>query len=416
MVWLRNTVHLPLLAAELPPGWGVTERAEFIAPSGRVVRAILGGADERIDAAELIESHLARLRDEYGQPVDTSSRTTCRQGGETARVVTIRFDDPAQIWEIAGVVDGALALTVSAVRPSTSDDDSSGDDTSDVETVLAGVRLLSRPIVEPAPDTADLAPSASPIERPSVAPDGWVQLHRAWSEPRGVVHEPGNRTVWSPDELATVATVLGMSSFPTVGSDVLAALTDAELHAVLGATMRSLTARGILCVTPDGSVALDDDVRSVLEIALLPDLAISVESGGAGGPAVTYFGVRPDAAVRIEGTATGGRTCGDVDPAEVVDALVALVACRDTSDDEHRETVQLEADALAERWLAMDSAWQISSTWRDGDLVSGRVLYAACDASGRYWTTEPGEQSWTLRPLTQAELRDELLACVPGGA
>jgi hypothetical protein len=411
MASLRNTVHLPVLAAELPPGWGAFESAEFVAPSGRVVRVDLGGAEAGLDAVGLVESRLALLRDSYGEPTETSSAVRRWRGSQNAHLVTIRFDEPAASWVIAGVVDGQAGLTVSTALASPDDDG-----TGDVEAVLAGIRLLSGPIARPAWDSSDVE-GPSLAERPTVASEIWAQLHRAWSEHRGVVHDPITRTVWSPDELATVATVLGAPSFPSVGTEVFAALTDDELGAVLGATTRSLIARGILHAAPDGSLRLADDVRSELEIAVFPDLSIMVESGGVGEPAATYFGVRPDAAVRIDAAPTGGRTCGAVDPAGLVDALAALLAQRDSTQEDPGETVRLEAGELAERWMSMESAWQISSTWRAGSLVSGRVLYVARDANGRVWVTEPDDhEAWTLRPVGPTEIRDEILACLPGGS
>jgi hypothetical protein len=311
---------------------------------------------------------------------------------------------------LAGVVDRGLAIRVTGAW-AVDDDDGATDD---LDTVLAGIRLLSRPAFEPDPVEGSAERTPNP-ERQPVAAETWTALHTAWSSEQNGDRVRAATTVWSVDELATIATILGAASFPTVGNEILAGLTDESLRAVLGATMRSLTARKVVEIAPDGSAAVDDDTAAMIGVAVSPDLAISVQSGGADDTsALTFFGVRPDAAVRIDSVASGARECAHVDPRSIVTEVMTLIGDREHDDDGHA-TVQLAADELAERWRAMDAAWQISTTWRDGSIVTGRVLYAARDTDGCYWITEPDlRDTWTLRPVRLTDVRNEILACLPG--
>ena len=402
-------VHLPLLSAELPAGWKVSESAAFVAPSGRSIWVTIGRADDE-DAGSLIAHDLDEIRVEFGDPVEQSSSTHRWRGEGDFRSTTLRFDEPAHVRVLAGVVDRGLAMRVTGAWAV--DDDNGGTD--DLETVLAGIRLLSRPVFEPDPAEGSLEPAPDP-GRPPVAPETWTELHTAWSSGQNGERAPTTTTVWSADELATIATILGAASFPTVGNEILAGLTDESLRAVLGATMRSLTARKVVEIAPDGSARVNDDTATTMDVAVFPDLAISVQSGNADGTStVTFFGVRPDDAVRIDVVASGARECVRVDPHSIATELMSLIG-NHANNDGGRETVQLGADALAERWKAMETAWQISTTWRDGGVVSGRVLYAARDTDAHYWISEPDDDdTWTLRPVSMTEVRDEILGCLPG--
>jgi hypothetical protein len=409
----RNQVHLPLIAAELPTGWRTFEQTTFVAPSGQLVLATLGRAEDDVDAAALIDEHLARLRDEYGEPVEISRSTGRWRGTAELFRCTTRFSQPAHQRSIAVVVVDGLTLTVTGEWPTDGDDGSL-----EVETVMAGIRLLSRPAYEP--ELIDeVADSKNPVARPPVASEVWAQLHEAWSRPNIDVEVGTSGDAWSHDELATVATILGAPAFPTVDADLMAALPEAELHAVLGATMRSFVARGLVEISPTGSAELSDRVRSMMETALFPDVAISIVSGSQDRSSVSYFGVRPDAAVRVETLANGARSCSFVDPHQVVDAIMAMVgrpdnAAESVSDDNPR----LTADELGRYWGAMERMWQISSTWRSDSLVTGCVLHAARSSDGRLWIADPDDdlESWTVRLVDFDQLRREVVACLPSGS
>lgn len=406
----RTRVHLPVLAAELPPGWTVAERATLVTPDGHMVEATLQRADAESDGPSLIEHHLAEVRREYPDAVALTRSSSRWRGDIDAHHCTIRLDEPDRIRAISVVVADGLALTVTGTRPT-----DGADDTRDIETVIAGIRLLSRPAYEPQID-GEAVESRPPAARSPVAPEVWAQLHSSWSSVATRAPEPDLTTTWSMDELATIATIMGAASFPTVGTTLFAALTDAELHAVLGATMRSLTARGIVDISSNGSASLDDALRTTMEIALLPDLAISVEANSAGSTRGTYFGIRPDRAVRVDVTPNGARSCSPADPAGIVEALTELLGGHHDASQEQRESLHLQEDELSEHWGAMDSSWQISSTWRTDTTVTGHVLYAACDANGQYWIADSDDQSWTIRPITIDELRDEIVGCLPGSS
>ena len=408
---LRNQVHLPLLAAELPSGWSVSEAATVVAPSGLAIRASLDRAAEGIDATVLIDRHLGDLTDEYGEPANVSTSTSRWRGSAVAHYLTVRFDEPPHTRVIATVVDSGLALTVTGAWSTPGDDG-----TRDVEAAVAGIRLLSRPLFEPDLD-AEQSDLTVPVVRGAVPSEVWEQLHGDWSSRRGMVSEPDAHAIWSTDELATVATMLGAPSFPSVGPELFATLTDAQMRAVLGATIRSLAARGLVHIRSDGSAVLDDSARSAMETALFPDLAISVESGGGSTSVATYFGVRPDSAVRIDVTPSGGRSCGAVDPVDVVDALVELLGVRDGGVHGQRVTLHVQSDDMLERWGAMDAGWQVSATWRDRDVIAGSVLYAARDVDGQFWIAESDDdQTWTIRPLGVEDVRGEILGRLPGSA
>jgi hypothetical protein len=409
----RNQVHLPLIAAELPTGWQTFEQTTFIAPSGQLVRATLGRADDDVDAATLIDEHLDRLRDEFGEPMEISKSTGRWRGTADLLRCSVRFAQPAQERIINVVVVDGLSLTVTGEWPTDGEDGSV-----DVETVIAGVRLLSRPVYEP--DLNDeVAESTPPTARSPVAAEVWAQLHEAWSRPSTDVPTGTSGDAWSTDELATVATILGAPAFPTVDADLMAALPDAELHAVLGATMRSFVARGLVEISPTGSAELSDRVHSMMETALFPDVAVSIVSGDQDRSSVSYFGVRPDAAVRVETLANGARSCSFVDPDQVVDAIMAMIGRGDAAAESPGDDIQrLTADELGRCWGAMERMWQIGSTWRSDSLVTGGVLHAARSSDGQLWVADPDDDlaSWTVRRVDFDQLRRDVVACLPSGS
>jgi hypothetical protein len=414
---LTNSVRLPLLATELPQGWHVSEGATITAPSGQILMAALVAADNDTDPTALIGDHIATLRREHGEPTEVSTTTSNWRGDTKTHRCTIRFgEDSAHVYTLACVVDNGLALSLTSDWPADGADGSIA-----MDLVLGGIRLLNRPVFEPDKDD-DHAERALPEARQSVSAGVWSRMHAEWSHPRHEVPTPDETTSWSPDELATFATLLSAPSFPTVGTELLASLPDAELHAVLGATMRSLSARGLVQVMSNGSAEIGSSVQSVMNTAVLPDLAIAIQSSAAGHPSSTYFGVRPDHAVQIDTTPNGSRTCSVRRPVDILELVVGVLRSSERAEPDptlQSQPRQMTADQLSEHWAAMPQAWQVSSTWRTETIVTGRLLYLARDADDQFWVAEPEPQStdqsvWGIRPVTFGEVRNEVLDCLPG--
>jgi hypothetical protein len=182
--------------------------------------------------------------------------------------------------------------------------------------------------------------------------------------------ELGAATRLSSTEFAVCATILGAPSFPTVGSELLASRPGAVLRATLEAVTSSFVARGLVEAGDDGFATLCDPLRELVEVAVFPDLTISVEGLGAGGAKHWWFGLRPDRCVQVSVLPDGSRECTQIEPSRVIDRIVAV-----------SET----------------GSMRVSTAWRDGEVIRGGAF--------------------TWEPAVDTDgLRLELLDHLPGSA
>jgi hypothetical protein len=290
-----------------------------------------------------------------------------------------------------------LALTVRASWPANND---AAD--ADVDAAVAGLRVLSHPVSSPSQPEAAM-PVASQ-KRASVDASTWSALRGRWAS-NFDVGQPHPVTRWSAAELAVFATILGSPSFPTVGSELLASLPEAALAPTLEWVTRSLLARRLIEPAAEGSTKIADQLGGVMEVAVFPDLTISVERFDVQGASRTWFGVRPDRAVQIEVSADGTRECAVIEPETIVARMVGNL--RSSEDGGPLEDT---ADVV--------SMTRFTTAWRDGELIRGGTFAVATGADGALALADPdttGSSGWQLRPTDTAGLQAAALEHLPGG-
>lgn len=416
----RAGVFLAQLAAELPADWTVSEGATFVAPSGIEVHTTLTRAPDGWSTAELIDEQERRALEQAPGIADVTSSSARLWAGPAAQARRFTFDQDGErsIGRLACAVVDGLALVVSSSWPESGP---SGD--GDVEAMLAGLRVLDAPVE---PVVAGWSPVLrhGPERRGTVDPSAWSTLQSSWalSSPS---FEPVAVTRWSTAELSVVAHMTGAASFPTAESFRLGALTEEQARTTVDAVVGSFVARGLLQVFDGAETALVGPLADLMDIALFPDLTVSVEIHGSGGHESWWFGLRPDLAALVRVVPDGSRDCGAVEPGELVERLLELGAADGPTAPGAPRTLTLDellrADGDVERLVS------VVTGWRDGDtIVGGQVLYAT-GADGASWLAEPKElvvdldadgdervTEWSLRPADQASLRRELLAHLPG--
>lgn len=413
---LASRVHLPSLAAELPDGWTVSERATLASPSGTEVHLRLERAPEGWNSSDLADQMEAAARAEIAGIDVVTATTVALPGGRVADERRFECDREgvASIGRIVCSVDGGLALTFSASWAA-----SSHVADADVDKAITGLRLLSRPVVN-IPTPPDAKGSAVRVKRTPVDVSAWSALRLAWGAANPVEVDVGGATRWSPAELAVCATILGSSSFPTVGPELLASLPEAGLSATLDAVTRSLLARRFVRARHDGSTAFSDELQELMELAVFPDLTISVERLGVDGAGRWWFGLRPDRAVQVTVLPDGSRECGEIEPGRVVAQVLALGARQGTVGDvragpeRDRVTVEDVIGGVA----GVAALVRMSTAWRVGDLIRGGVLTWAVGSDGSLWLAEldatGGSPLWELRSTDVEGLCATLLDHLPG--
>lgn len=415
-------VYLPSLAAELPDGWVVSEGSTFTSPSGVAVHVRLDRAPDGWDAVALADHQENLARAELGE-IDVVANDAVPAGvGPAGRSRRFRFDRDgvATVGRIVCSVDDGLALTVSATWPEADDDAGT-----ELDRVVAGLRLLRRPVAAfgTVPDGETVR---APQARAAVEDSVWSAMRAAWDDRAvagtSVPDAAWNGARWSPEECAVFATILGSPSFPTVGSEVLAALPERALHATLSAVTNSFVARGVVRALDDGSVGLVDEVDQVVQVAVFPDLTVSVDRITAGAVSSCWFGVRPDRAVLVRVEPTGSRACGGIDPGELVAHVLAVTgtAEREVPVPSASERI-VTLDEVVTGAAGVDAIVRVTTAWRVGGVIHGGDLAWALGADGSLWLAEPVDAdddapaAWQLRPVDTDAVRSELLDHLPGG-
>ena len=215
------------------------------------------------------------------------------------------------------------------------------------------------------------------------------------------------------------ATILGAGSFPTVGSEQLGGLPEAAVMATAEAITRSFLARRIVCEGDDGAAALCPPLDELMDIAVFPDLTVSVERLGADGVARWWFGLRPDRAVRVTVLPDGTRECVEVEPGSAIAGVPALAGAG-TGGSTGSGPVRVELADVTAGDGPVTAVVRIGTAWRDGAQLHGGQLTWALGPHGASWLAEPrlDEQvpGWDLDPTDLDGLRANLLDHLPGGA
>jgi hypothetical protein len=400
-------VHLPRTAAELDEGWTVAEHTQLTSPGGVVVTVSVTRAPDGADAAALAELDRAGLEPELADLEVTASDVRAF-GGLEAHELRFSFtrDGAPHAGRIVDAVAGEVACRAAASWPR-----DHADAASEVDAAIAGIRLIGGPLGMPGlDDGGDGSPAVALPARPAFDRAQWSGLQASWASANGVEPQVAVEP-WSPDELAVVAVVLGAPAFPTVPGDVLVALPDVARQALVGAIVRSMMARGTL-VPAGGRLGLPDPVRGPMEVAVSPDVVIEVECQGRDGGALWWYGVRPDAAVRVSVTPTGAREVGPLEPGEVLSDLIGQAGLSGSEASSAGSTV--EASTLLVEGSGIRAVGSVRTTWRDGSTMVGGIVWWAEADDGSLALAEVEGTTWVLRPASSGDLRAELLAHLPG--
>ena len=357
---LTHRLHLSSLAVELPDGWSVFDGATIAPPSGAAIQVRLGRAADGCDSSVLADKAEAEARGQTAGMGDVTKSTVPLLGGLVGeqRVFAFERNGVASIGRFVCLIDDGLALTLTASWPA-------GDEVvdSEVDVALAGIRLVSRPVATFPTGGGPQGPRPS-VQRSVVDASVWTDLRIAWlnSDMRTAERRTGTRL--SSIEFAVCATIVGAASFPTVGPELLASLPGAVLNATLDTVTRSFIARGFAEAGEDGFAILSAPLRKLVEVAVFPDLAISIERLGDRGAQCWWFGLHPDRGVQVSVLADGSCECAEIDPSRVIDQIFAV----------------------SEIGGAVAESVRVNTAWRDREVIRGGVF-----------TCEPGADVEALR-------------------
>ena len=357
---LTHRLHLSSLAVELPQGWSVFDGATIAPPSGAAIQVRLGRAADGFDSSVLADKAEAEARGQTAGMGDVTRSTVPLLGGLVGeqRVFAFERNGVASIGRFVCLIDDGLALTLTASWPA-------GDEVvdSEVDVALAGIRLVSRPVATLPTGGGPQGPRPS-VQRSAVDVSAWTDLRIAWlnSDMRTAERRTGTRL--SSIEFAVGATIVGAASFPTVGPELLASLPRAVLNATLDTVTRSFIARGFAEAGEDGSAILSAPLRKLVEVAVFPDLAISIERLGDSGAAMLV--VRSASGSRCASFCSRGwfGECAEIDPSRVIDQIFAVS--------------EIGGEAA--------ESVRVNTAWRDREVIRGGVF-----------TCEPGADLEALR-------------------
>jgi hypothetical protein len=392
----------------------VSEGATFSTPSGIDINLRLNLAPDELDASDLAAQMEDAARAEVEGIDDISASTVQLRGGRVAheRRFACTRAGVASVGRILCVVEGGLALTASASWPA---DGQVAD--AEMDEAVASVRLLARPLAT-VRTGAESEATRAPAKRPSIDPSAWAELRTAWSRSQPVGADVLGTTRWSPAELAVCATILGASSFPTVGAELLASLPEVALNATLDVVTRSFVARGLVRAGDDGFAALSEPLQQVMEVAALPDLTILVERLAAAGNGRWWFGLRTDRAVQVTVLRDGSRDCGAIEPEAVIGQIMAITGTPSATNRSSPGPERVTSAEIIDGSTPVAALVRVNTAWRDGDLVRGGVLTWAVGADGACWLAEPAaaeaSPTWNLRSTDLDALRAEILEHLPG--
>jgi hypothetical protein len=397
------------IEGDLPEGWSVSELSVVRPPSGTPIRAWFEPRTDGGSLQSLADELEVAARAELGH-VDVIDACDLEVAGSTAHARQLHFerDGTAMTGRIACTLLGEMALVVAAAWPR-----NDGLDVADeVDTVIArwladGESTRTTPADETA--TIDLPEvTVGDLDR-----ETWAPIVAAWSTvtaPATVQH----RSTWSPEELSVASTFAGPYSFPTVGFDWSAGLSDASLDAVIDATTRSLLARAALVA--DGQLtALAPGLDADIAIALRPEVIIDVVTVRGATASRHWFGVLPSSAIQITVLGDGTRRLDRIDPHDVAAAVLAVIPGSHSTPTPSAPPVEsITMTQLVDEGSAIEYLTQVTTTWKcDGRRRAGVLLWAG-EGDGDGWLAEPNaEGTWSLH--TSAGLLPTLLAHLPYG-
>ena len=194
--------------------------------------------------------------------------------------------------------------------------------------------------------------------------------------------------------MLVAATLHGTDAFPTVDGEALVNTPRLVNGAVADAVITSLRARGLVGPDSVGRLVPTGMLAGIVDLATAPDLVVWIERGEGDGLRGWWFGVRTDAALQLSVGVDGARDTARLDPHDVVDHVLALVAAAPGLS---TITVLWHADTRVEGGTF---AWSVSP---DGAVSAGDELVP----------DDAGGSTWRLRDAEIGALRSLLLGYLP---
>ncbi len=410
-VVVGGSTYRAQLAVGLPEGWTVSEGLTMTSPSGTQIRARVDRAPGNQSAAQLTARQLDETSVTLEQLKETSAEDVLAFGRipSHARLFSFRSNDR----DCRGIVTSAIVgpVAISAAASWLTDAASDADEMAVVERVISDLHLV---------ETDE-------------------SLH--------VSH-------WSEEELAVLASIQGFLAFPTVAPGLLESMNPTVSEAVIESVIRSLGARSLL--RSDGEkVEPVGELAQLAGLAFGPSVTLSFEQLGRSHRSAHWYGATADSALLIDVLANGVRSCRIFPAGDLVDVALGLsglaVALDDVSSADGPLAAQMDPglDRLTREELLgdvspVDRLVQIQAHWKEGHvIVSGLVNVAVSTgwialaepepstsglrsqidistAVGSLSVAEPQSvveppTAWSLRQVSEAELRSVLVAHLPSG-
>lgn len=394
------TAHRTRLGMPVRAGWLVREQVEVMPRDASMHLAAFSEPVEGVTTREFADGYGKLLADHLSGYEELDTREVRLFGGRDAVLRRYRHvpDEGSPLTQItAYLVEGGVGHTVTATASS----NRFGTIEGDLLTLLSEIELDGSADVER--EAVAVATAAHVAREPE-----WGDVRKAWERAKKPTRH-GDDTLHdlSADELTALASLLGAGTFPFVDETDRADVVGDSRAAVLRAAIRSLMARGVVHVGPDGTVTIDDTVRAAIALALDPDLVVTLESDGAtsrrvvlaADPAHTVeihhrsngvygliTGTAADLVARVaelgevrESKAPAGSTAATV-PAIAIDRVRAFLKTGDREGAAKQMETQPEVfDALADASVFN----RVRSVFRVGDVVhGGEMVWSQGDSQG----------------------------------
>lgn len=433
------TSHRTRLGLPARPGWLVREQVEAMAPDGSVHVVAFSEPVDDVTTSDFAAGYGQLLAEHLPGYEEVDVRQAQLFGGRAAVLRRYRHvpTDGAPLAQVAAyLVEGGIGHVVTATTTSSRFAAAEGD-------LLA---LLVQVDIDRSTVFERPAMTVPPTLRAARGEVSWQDAREAWeSAPSAGSEALGSQELGTltGDELTALAQIVGAERFPFVDeADVADAVGDAA-GGVLRAARRSLVARGLAAPSPDGSLVLESDLRRAVELAVDPNLVVTLESEGDD-PELMAFAVEPVHMVEVGHVGAGayrvlaGRS-GDLvmriatltraaaasdrppgDPVAVssvaIDRARAFLRTGDHDGARHELASQPELlDALTDA----TSFNRVRAVHRSAGVVHGGELLWCQTRSGAVWVLDQAPTAGGApatahaRPVGRGDLYAELLALLP---
>jgi hypothetical protein len=432
------TGHRMRLGLPAYPGWLVREQVEAVPPDGSVHVHAFSEPVQDATTGDFAAGYGQLLREVLPGYEEIDLREVQLFGGRPALLRRYRHvpTDGAPLTQLtAYLVEGGIGHVVTVTTATSRFAASEGE----------LISLLTR--IELDRSAALERPATSPAIRGPRGEPSWDAARSAWqsaSKARTAKDvSPDVIADLSADELTALAQLVGGERFPFVDESEAADALGEAGPAVLRASRRSLSARGLVTPSADGTLALGEELRDAVALALDPDLVVTVEAEGAQDLRFA-LAADPSHAAEVQRLGGDGYRIGIHPAGHVVARVLQLTGAYSSSAKAAGDRTEVLAIAIdraraflrigdhdaAARELGQQPALldalataasfnRVRSMFRRNGVVHGGELVWCQPASGAAWVLESvakeGEAPTSIeaRSVGRAELHAQLLALLP---